>query len=72
MLARFADATSERIVAEVDLSLWPVAIPWLADHFRQAVFAAVPVVPACLAVIPSGEQVVNKIKRGKSVEMRGI
>ena len=37
LLARFANAASERVVAEADLRLRPVAIPRLADHFRQAV-----------------------------------
>ena len=37
LLARFANAASERVVAEADLRLRPVAIPRLADHFLQAV-----------------------------------
>ena len=37
LLARFANAASERVVADTDLRLRPVAIPRLADHFLQAV-----------------------------------
>jgi hypothetical protein len=46
LASHFADAWSERVVAEADLHLRPVAIPRLADNLRQAVFAVVPVVPA--------------------------
>ncbi|HDR2875309.1 TPA: hypothetical protein QCK10_002460 [Enterobacter roggenkampii] len=46
LAARFADAATERIVAEADLRLRLVAIPRLADDFRQAMFAIVAVVPA--------------------------
>jgi len=46
LAARFADASPERIVAEADLRLRPVTIPWLADDPRQAMFAVIPVMPA--------------------------
>ncbi len=46
LAARFADATPERVIAEADLRLRPVAVPRLADDLRQAVLAVVAVVPA--------------------------
>jgi len=51
LTARFADASSERIVAEADLRLRPVASPRLTNHLRQAMFAVIAVVPASLTVI---------------------
>ena len=70
LLARFADAASERVVAEADLHLRPVAIPRLADNLRQAVFAVVPVVPADLAVILLYGTAVDVIARANTVQLR--
>ena len=46
LAARFADASPERVIAEADLRLRPVAVPRLADDLRQAMFAVIPVMPA--------------------------
>ncbi len=70
LLARFADAASERVVAEADLHLRPVAIPRLADNLRQAVFAVVPVVPARLAVILLHGAAVDVITPANAVQLR--
>ncbi|KZP61242.1 hypothetical protein A3N37_08860 [Enterobacter ludwigii] len=51
LASRFIDAAAERIVAEADLRLRFVAVPRLADDFRQTVLAVVAVMPAGLAVI---------------------
>ena len=70
LASRFADASPERIVAEADLRLWPVAIPRLADHFRQAMFAVVAVVPAGLAVILLHGAAMDVITPANAVELR--
>ncbi|CAM6756068.1 hypothetical protein ENCLCP370B_23660 [Enterobacter cloacae] len=70
LLARFADTASKRIVAEADLRLRPFAIPRLADHFRQAVFTVVPVVPAGLAVILLHGAAVDVITPANAVQLR--
>ena len=70
MASHFADAWSERVVAEADLRLRPVAIPRLADNLRQAVFAVVPVVPADLAVILLYGTAVDVIARANTVQLR--
>ena len=46
LAARFADASPERVIAEADLRLRPVAVPRLTDDLRQAMLAVVAVVPA--------------------------
>lgn len=70
LLARFADAASKQIVTEADLRLRPVAIPRLADHFRQAVFTVVPVVPAGLAVILLHGAAVDVITPANAIQLR--
>ena len=69
LAARFADAATERIVAETGLRLRFVAIPRLADDFRQAVFAIVPVVPD-LAVILLYGTAVDVIAPANTVQLR--
>ena len=70
LAARFADAATERIVAEADLRLRFVAIPRLADDFRQAMFAVVAVVPARLAVILLHGAAVDVITPANAVQLR--
>ena len=70
LAARFTDAATERIVAEADLRLRFVAIPRLADDFRQAVFAVVAVVPAGLAVILLHGAAVDVITPANAVQLR--
>ncbi|BFT81937.1 hypothetical protein GVv1_27290 [Enterobacter pseudoroggenkampii] len=70
LASHFADAWSERVVAEADLHLRPVAIPRLADNLRQAVFAVVPVVPADLAVILLYGTAVDVITPLNTVQLR--
>ncbi len=70
LAARFADASPERILAEADLRLRPVAVPRLADDLRQAVFAIVPVVPAGLAVILLHGAAVDVIAPANTVQLR--
>jgi len=70
LAARFADAATERIVAEADLRLRFVAIPRLADDVRQAVFAVVAVVPAGLAVILLHGTAVDVIAPANTVQLR--
>ena len=70
LAARFADASPERIVAEADLRLRSVAVPWLADDLRQAVLAVVAVVPAGLAVILLHGAAMDVITPANAVELR--
>ena len=70
LATRFADPSSERIVAEVDLRLRFVAIPRLADDLRQAVLAVVAVVPPGLAVILLHGAAVNVITPANAVQLR--
>ncbi|AKZ73597.1 hypothetical protein LI67_012965 [Enterobacter roggenkampii] len=70
LAARFADAATERIVAEANLRLRFVAIPRLADDFRQAMFAVVTVVPAGLAVILLHGAAVDVITPANAVQLR--
>ncbi len=70
LAARFADAATERIVAEADLRLRLVAIPRLADDFSQAMFAVVAVVPARLAVILLHGAAVDIITPANAVQLR--
>ena len=70
LLVRFADAPTERIVAEADLRLRLVAILQLADDFRQAMFAVVAVVPAGLAVILLHGTAVYVILPANAVQLR--
>ena len=70
LAARFADASPERIVAEADLRLRPVAVPRLADDLRQAVLAVVAVVPAGLAVILLHGAAVDVIAPANAVQLR--
>jgi len=67
---RFADAPTERIVAEADLRLRLVAILQLADDLRQAMFAVVAVVPAGLAVILLHGTAVYVILPANAVQLR--
>lgn len=70
LATRFADASSERVIAEADLRLRPVAVPRLADDLRQAVLAVVAVVPAGLAVILLHGAAVDVIAPANAVELR--
>ena len=70
LASRFADAPTERIVAEADLRLRFVAIPRLADDLRQAMFAIVAVVPAGLAVILLNGAAVDVITPANTVQLR--
>ena len=70
LAARFADASPERIVAEADLRLRPVAVPRLADHLRQAVLTVVAVVPAGLSVIFLHGASVDVIAPANAVQLR--
>ncbi len=70
LAARFADASPERIVAEADLRLRSVAVPWLADDLRQAVLAVVAVVPAGLAIILLHGAAMDVITPANAVELR--
>ena len=70
LASRFADASSERIVAEADLRLRFVAVPRLADDFRQAMFTVVAVVPAGLAVILLHGAAVDVIAPANAVQLR--
>ena len=70
LASHFADAWSERVVAEADLHLRPVAIPRLADDLRQAVFTVVAVVPAGLAVIFFHGAAVDVIAPANAVQLR--
>ncbi|CZY90315.1 Uncharacterised protein [Enterobacter hormaechei] len=70
LAARFADASPERIVAEADLRLRPVAVPRLADDLRQAVLAVVAVVPAGLSVIFLHGAAVDVIAPANAVQLR--
>ncbi|SAG07197.1 Uncharacterised protein [Enterobacter hormaechei] len=70
LAARFADASPERIVAEADLRLRPVAVPRLADHLRQAVLTVVAVVPAGLSVIFLHGAAVDVIAPANAVQLR--
>jgi len=70
LAARFADASPERIVAEADQRLRPVAVPRLADHLRQAVLTVVAVVPAGLAVILLNGAAVDIITPANAVQLR--
>ncbi len=70
-LRRFHAVNSrQRVVAEADLRLRPVAIPRLADNLRQAVFAVVPIVPADLAVILPYGTAVDVITPLNTVQLR--
>ena len=70
LAARFADASPERVIAEADLRLRPVAVPRLADDLRQAVLAVVAVVPPGLAVILLHGAAVNVITPANAVQLR--
>ncbi len=70
LAARFADAPTERIVAEADLRLRPVAIPRLADDLRQAVLSVVAVVPAGLTVVLLHGAAVDVITPANAVQLR--
>ncbi len=70
LAARFADASSERVIAEADLRLRPVAVPRLADDLRQAMLAVVAVVPAGLAVILLHGAAVDVIASANAVQLR--
>ena len=70
LLARFADASPERIVAEADPRLRPVAIPRLADRLHQAMFAVIAVVPASLTVIFLHGAPVDVITPANAVQLR--
>ena len=70
LASRFADASPERIVAEADLRLRPVAVPRLADHLRQAVLTVVAVVPAGLSVIFLHGASVDVIAPANAVQLR--
>ena len=70
LAARFADAATERIVAEADLRLRLVAVPRLADHLRQAMLADVAVVPAGLSVIFLHGASVDVIAPANAVQLR--
>ena len=70
LASRFADAATERIVAEADLRLRFVAVPRLANHFRQAIFTVVAVVPAGLAVILLHGAAVDVITPANAVQLR--
>ena len=70
LASRFADAATERIVAEADLRLRLVAVPRLADHLRQAVLTVVAVVPAGLAVILLHGAAVDVIAPANAVQLR--
>ncbi|KJI82599.1 hypothetical protein UO97_19080, partial [Enterobacter asburiae] len=70
LASRFADAATERIVAEADLRLRFIAVPRLADDLRQAVFAVVAVVPAGLAVIFLHGAAVDVIAPANAVQLR--
>ena len=70
LATRFADASSEWVIAEADLRLRPVAVPRLADDLRQAVLAVVAVVPAGLAVILLHGAAVDVIAPANAVEVR--
>ena len=70
LAARFADASPERVIAEADLRLRPVAVPRLADDLRQAVLAVVAVVPAGLAVILLHGAFVDVIAPANAVQLR--
>ena len=70
LASRFADAATERIVAEADLRLRFVAVPRLANHFRQAIFTVVAVVPAGLAVILLHSAAVDIIAPANAVQLR--
>ncbi len=70
LASRFTDASPERIVAEADLRLRLVAIPRLADDFRQAMFAVVAVVPARLAVIFLHGAAMDVIAPANAVQLR--
>ena len=70
LASRFADASPERVIAEADLRLRPVAVPRLADNLRQAMLAVVAVVPAGLAVILLHGAAVDVIAPANAVEVR--
>ena len=70
LAARFADASSEWVIAEADLRLRPVAVPRLADDLRQAMLAVVAVVPAGLAVILLHGAAVDVTAPANAVELR--
>ena len=70
LTSRFADAATERIVAEADLRLRFVAVPRLADDFRQTVLTVVAVVPAGLAVIFLHGAAVDVIAPANAVQLR--
>ena len=70
LASRFADASPERVIAEADLRLRPVAVPRLADDLRQAVLAVVAVVPAGLAVILLHGAAVDVIAPANAVQLR--
>ncbi|SAB52666.1 Uncharacterised protein [Enterobacter hormaechei] len=70
LAARFADASPERVIAEADLRLRPVAVPRLADDLRQAVLAVVAVVPAGLTVILLHGAAVDVIAPANAVQLR--
>ena len=70
LAARFADASPERIVAEADQRLRPVAVPWLADDLCQAMLAVIAVVPAGLAVILLHGTAVDVIAPANAVQLR--
>ncbi|MBO4149929.1 hypothetical protein J5619_20125 [Enterobacter ludwigii] len=70
LAARFADAASERIVAEAHLRLRFIAVPRLADNLRQAMFTVVAVMPAGLAVILLHGAAVDVIPPANAVQLR--
>ncbi len=70
LAARFADAATERIVAEADLRMRLIAVPRLADDLRQAMFTVVAVVPAGLAVIFLHGAAVDVIAPANAVQLR--
>ena len=70
LASRFTDAATERIVAEADLRLRFVAVPRLADDFRQTVLTVVAVVPAGLAVILLHGAAVDVITPANAVQLR--
>ena len=70
LASRFADAATERIVAEADVRPRFVAVPRLADDLRQSVFTVVAVVPAGLAVIFFHGAAADIIAPANAVQLR--
>ncbi|EHN8911606.1 TPA: hypothetical protein JG901_004735 [Enterobacter hormaechei subsp. steigerwaltii] len=70
LATRFAEASSEWVIAEADLRLRPVAVPRLADDLRQAVLAVVAVVPSGLAVILLHGAAMDVIAPANAIQLR--